>query len=358
MTARIVPRAAADEASDSAAATIGAYCETTCGVVPPRRLGAMVRTLEAAGLRSLAGQPPKETPFLHPLVIPVAAKEGGGGGGGAPSTGGSEGGVVGLLRWPKASLSSDLPVVFCSASTGGLTLLASKVSDYVKRVAAESDFLGLDGSAAVLEAANQGLAYEEQYEAGSVANFGRGLDRYCILRIAAFPDSYMGLVVEHKERGDVASALITCEKACEVFAEYGALDVFQARALAQEPGYDLEARDAARTALGKPLWTSGEGGAGLLEVAQLAGKADLAEYAADLAKAEGAKEAEAARMGQPAATSFLDRAARAMDHAVLDAFAAAGSEAAPVDWASQREALATLYAQGDLTQVANLVRGD
>ena len=327
------------------------YLENTCGVVPPKRLDVMVTSLEALGLRSLAKESPKSLPFLHPLVVPIAEK--GRESAVCPAVGMDKEGIIGLLRWPKASLKADMPVVFCDAETGLVTLLATKVADYVKRLSCESDFFQLAAASCIIDASNAEVRYEDQYEAGSVFNFGRGLDVYCVMRIAAFPSTYRALVQSHKDKSDVASALITCEKATSTFGEYGECHVFQAQVLAKEPGYELEARDSARAALAGPLWTMGVSKPTMDEMARLAGKDSIEQYASDL---KNFKSGGAAAKTTSTLEAALDQAAFSMDCLVLDAYSEGGE--LPVAWADLRPELAALYTEGGLPEVANLVKGD
>jgi hypothetical protein len=272
-----------------------------------------------------------------------------------------------------------MPVVFCDAETGLVSLLANRVSDYVKRLCCESDFLHLAAAPGLVEAANGSLPPKDQYELGSVHKFSRGLEVYCALRIAAFPSTYRALAASHKSKGDVASALVTCEKAASVFEAYGESHAFQAQMLQREPGYELEARDAARSALSKPLWTMGGALLGfpddshttttttvVPDMVHLAGKASVGEYLSDLKRAKessalggGGSGAGATQSPQEAA---LDQAAFAMDCHVLEAFAWAGAAAAgsqaPIDWASMRPRLVGICESGGLTELSVLVRGE
>jgi hypothetical protein len=281
------------------------------------------------------GEPPYMTPdWMHPLCFPLARD--------------AEGCVVGLLRWPKAKLSTDLPVVRCEPS-GQVAILAKTVSDYATRLAAELDFAESPLSDAAVSLANEGWPYEKQLEAGSVKNFGRGLERYLILRVGPFPDTYQALARGHLDRRDATSALITAEKACAVFPEFGALHVWQAAMLSEEPGYGEEARDAARNALEKPLWTLGISSRAQFEslVALAEKKGGLDGYASEYRRLSLEVKATAS------ADQHTDNAARAMDEAVLTA---AQSDAA-VSWASLRPLLAETYAKAAVSDVARLCRG-
>lgn len=284
------------------------------------------------------GEPPYKPPdWTHPLCFPLATMGEG-----------SEEHVIGLLRWPRAKLSTELPVIKCN-SRGQITVLAQTAAHYASRLAAELDFSDSPLAPEALILANTGWPYEKQLESGSVKNFGRGLDRYLILRVAPFPDTYQALAQGHLERGDATSALITAEKVCEVFPEYGHLHLWQSSLLSMQPGYGEEARDAARCALEKPFWTLGISSRAqfesLLEVAEIKGGLDAfaAEYA------QKSQEAKATKSDD----QFTDNASRAMDEAVL----AAARRDGPVNWASVRPELAEAYDRAALEDVGRLVRG-
>ena len=110
------------------------------GIVAPKGLRQLVEILEVLGWR-------REENALadglncHPLVIPLACWD--------------DGTVIGLLRWPKASLNLDAPLVL-SKPKGDIELLALKVDDYVLKMAAEADYEKVDGAGEILEIANKG----------------------------------------------------------------------------------------------------------------------------------------------------------------------------------------------------------
>jgi len=306
-------------------------------VVPPKNLGALRDIFALQGMTVTSGEPPYETPdWVHPLCFPLAQEAG------------DDGCVVGLLRWPKAKLSTELPVIRCEKS-GQVTVLSKSVAGYATRLAAELDFAESPLAEEAVSFANERWPYEKQYEAGSVKNFGRGLERYMILRVGPFPDTYQSLAQGHLDRNDVTSALITAEKACSEFAEFGALHVWQAHMLSKEPGYGEEARDAARTALEKPLWTLG-----FSSRAQFESLTTLAEKKGGLdGFATEYRQKPVQVQNTAIAEQYTDKAARAMDEAVL---AAAQADSA-VSWEPLRPLLAECYAKADINDVARLCQG-
>jgi hypothetical protein len=280
----------------------------------------------------------------HPLVVPLAC--------------GEDDVTIGLLRWPSATRSDEMPVVSGRGTDpASLSLLGSTAADYVMRAAAAADYSGSECSARIVDIANEGLPYEKQYEPGSVKNFNKGLERYLLLRVAAFPDTYQILAQDHLEsRKDVQSALITAEKACDVFGDWAFIHAFQARLLKSVPGYDLEARDAARTALSKPLWTLAcSSSDDFRELVLLAGKDSVEEFVTAYRKmAEGERTSPDVVSGKiPPEKAAIDMASRLMDLAVCNAFANGGDH----DWNSLRPELVDLYSASGSTSLTRLVQG-
>ena len=313
------------------------------GIVPPKRLDPLLRVLTLQGLELVL---PCSRYNIAPLVIPLAK--------------GSDGSIVGLLRSPTAKRSDELPVVrgYDSDSKPTLSMLAPNTATYIMRAAAESDFYTSSGCDEIIEVANEGIPYEKQYEPGSVKNFNKGLERYLLLRVAAFPDTYTSLALEHRDiRNDIQSALITAEKACAVFDDWASSYAFSARLLQSVPGYDLEARDAARTALSKPLWTLGCDDTEFRKLVLLAGKEDVDEFVRDYKRMVDSdiNSREISPSNITPEQAAFDRAARVLDLVVCDTFAAEGNPT--YDWNAKRDMLAELYRKSGSTALERLVSG-
>ena len=332
----------ASQASREEEGALSAYLEY-CGIVPPKRLGSLLRVLQLQDMKLMEPPPQGSYGGYHPLVVPLAKD--------------ADDSVVGLLRWPTAKRSDDLPVVrACFQAPAALTLVAKSVPDYVMRAAAAADFAGTPCSSDIVDIANEGLPYEKQYERGSVKNFNKGLDRYLLLRVAAFPDTYESLARDHLDtRKDEQSALITAEKACDVFGDWASMHAFQARLLTLVPGYDLEARDSARAALSKPLWTLGCDIDEFRELVLLAGKESVSDFVTAYRKmAENERTSPDVLSGKiPPERAAIDAASRLMDLAVCDTFFSEEKH----DWDSVRPKLGELYTASGSTSLARLVLG-
>merc|ERR1711871_814221 len=96
------------------------------------------------------------------------------------------------------------------------------------------------------------------------------LDRYILTNIGPFPDCYERLAENFLEMKDTISALVTCERAVSLFYGWGPPVTFHANMLVTV-GRETEAKDAARAALGMPLWTVARSQAGLEKAANIAG---------------------------------------------------------------------------------------
>lgn len=157
-------------------------------------------------------------------------------------------GVVGVLARPG---DENRPVVLCRPETGAVLTLSSNAVAYVKTLVAKADFEEHPNKVQI-------LAYFSAVEVGAAKALGKGIDRYILLKIGPYcPAAYETLAREHLAKGDFTSAFITAEKYADTFGDVASPRVFQAKLLRQVDSYALEARDAARQALSKPLWTLG-----------------------------------------------------------------------------------------------------
>ncbi|KAJ1634224.1 hypothetical protein T492DRAFT_974769 [Pavlovales sp. CCMP2436] len=231
------------------------------GVAPaPPGLGALAATLRLQpGARALQ---PDERLGLHPLMVPLSAS--------------AEGEISGVLLVPGATrneLARFAPVVTAGQ---GLRVLGETVTQAARRLLAEGDVSGAEGVEAAIEAAAaDGVLYrrgEATVPAGK-AGAQAGLAAYLLPKVGPFLDLYERLAQQHLERGDGESALITCERAQNAFAELGLPFAVHA-GIHRMLGREDEARDISRVALTKPLWSLGAYG----KPEQLAALAAMAGY--------------------------------------------------------------------------------
>ena len=309
------------------------YLSEVAMTMPPSALSSVVGLLVSSGEQVVE---PGIDASLHPLLVPLTQT--------------SDGCITALLRWPTAGGGgSKLPLVRTSSDGQMLTLLADSMENYLLRAAAVAD---ADGAADATPLAELSRDIGFPYEAGAAAAAAGGLPGYVITKVGPFMHEYEGLAQGHITKGSETAALITCERATNVFGAWGRPCAFHARMLASL-GRDEEARDKARNALELPLWTLGDDLDEILAIAQT----DREQLTARLQiKADGSLTPEQLRqtngMEQRSPKDIAkDRASYLLDLAV----------AAPGDfsWESIRAPLAERYREAGMNSVARFVlRGE
>lgn len=232
-----------------------------------------------------------------------------------------------------------LPVVKTSSHEPYLTLLATSAAGYVTRALASADFSGRTEEAhGIRKCGGDRLSYRD----GEVDESGMGLEHYLLLKTGPFPDIYESLARFHLAKGDVQSALVTCERAAGIFPGWGRAHVFHAQVL-QELGRKMESRDAARFALQMPLWTLG---GEVREVGRMAGYEEDESLRRIYRRLYEDERKEDLKEGKAPEQVALDRAAFLLDLCVVE-----GGK-----WEAVRERLAELYQQGGMEEFATFVR--
>ena len=214
-------------------------------VAPPRGLNALAGVLSLQpGFQELG---PDERKGVHPLMVPLAL---------APKTGE----VSGVLAVPGA-VDVD-PVRFVPVTTVGRALrpLGENCVSAAKRALIELDLSGAESAdAAIAAAAADGIVYQRGEASVPLGKAGAaaGLAAYILPKVGPFADIYERLAKMHLDKGSEASALVTCERAQRAFSEWGSPYAFHAH-VQKKFGRADEARDIARLALSKPLWSLGQ----------------------------------------------------------------------------------------------------
>ena len=299
---------------------------------------------------------------LHPHLVPIARSTG-------------TGGYVCALRRAYAddadyesSSDAPLPIVEARPDGFGMRLLALNSEHLMRRIAAAADGGEEEGSgdedalAMYNDGLGQGLlpdsAFDNPYEAGSVAKLGYGLEKYALLRIGPFPDLYESMALSHQARGDEQSSLIAAEASNGKFTGFGSTFAFYARLLSTFPSRSEEARDAARMCLRLPIPSAAldvEGFAEIAVLAELATKDDTPEEA--LAKMrdfyEKVKDVEKEEQGGGEANMTPEQAAIEAGNELLDQTAFSGGS-----WADVRKELAEIYASAGRFDMSNFVNPD
>lgn len=242
------------------------FLEHTAKITPPKRLDTL---LELLSLRGLKVTSPLERKGLNPLLIPLAKDS-------------SSGSTVCYLRWPTQKENMDLQIV--STTEVGVTLLSTSTDQFCHRQVVEMDHAGsplAPQAAALLNKHGQlhGIGdYLSFYKSGkfpvvTAQEQQLALDRYLLLKVGQFPDCYERLAGNFLAQGNEISALVTCERAVNVFYSWGQPLVFHSRLLSKL-GRDKEAKETALSALALPKWTLATSQEDLHKITKTAGYTD------------------------------------------------------------------------------------
>ena len=283
------------------------FLQDTAGLAVPSRLKALL--MYFAGTLELLS--PDHTDGIHPLVIPIGADE--------------DGGIYGFLRWPTPPSTLEIPIVRQVGSS--IFLLANSTDEMLHRELAWRDAQEDEHPGALLTAANR---EEPLYEIGDVARTGLPLPAYFLLKVGVPTSFFEELIDGHVERGDEMAAMVTAERACSAAPGWGRPHAIRTKLLIKL-GKMEEARDSARAALLEPIWTLGTP---FEPIATLAGWSPpiTAKPYWELVEDDT----------KPPA----DRAAH-----LMDAIAVEGDT-----WTTHRDALAALYDEAELSQLAAFIR--
>ncbi|WCJ31236.1 Protein IN CHLOROPLAST ATPASE BIOGENESIS chloroplastic [Euphorbia peplus] len=215
------------------------FITEVAAIQPPKHLPHLLRLLKTRGESIVS---PGVKRGLIPLVVPLAKN--------------SSGAIIGLLRWPTAPAGMEMPVV--EVHKHGVSLLAKTVDQFIHRILVDEDAKVTSSGKEELFSAVAG-AWENLYAKGDFAkSMSSDLDMYLIKKVGLFPDVLERRAMQHFEKGDHVSALITAEFYAKKghFPGFGRPFVFNAEVLLKV-GPKLQAKDAARGALKSPWWTLG-----------------------------------------------------------------------------------------------------
>lgn len=299
------------------------FIKEVAATQPPQHLSQLLRILNARGESILS---PGAKQGLIPLAIPLAKS--------------SSGSVTALLRWPTAPAGMEMPVV--EVCKHGVWLLAKNVDQFIHRILVEEEANGFQkGSGELFHAASD--AGEKLYRKGDFTeSLITDVDVYLIRKVGLFPDVLERKVIQHFEKGDHVSALVTGEfyTRKEHFPGFARPFVFNAEVLLKV-GRKLEAKDAARGALKSPWWTLG---CTYHEVASIAEWEDeQIEYITEKMTEEGRQED--LNKGKPPAQIALDEAAFLLDLASVEG-----------TWDETLERIAECYKEAGLHDIAKFVQ--
>lgn len=289
---------------------------------PPQHLHCLLNVLQAKGEKLVS---PSVRHGIIPLAIPLSEDQ--------------SGAFTALLRWPTGLDGMEMPVV--QVQKHGVSLLAISVDQYIHRILVEEDSNCHNNTTETLYTAS-GNVGKKLYKKGDFAESKiENINVYLMKKVALFPDVLERIALDHLQRGDQVSALVTGEYYLNRnhFPGFGRPFVFNAE-LFLKIGRKLEAKDAARAALKLPWWTLG---CRYEKVADIAGWDDeQIEYLRERVTDEGRRED--LKKGKAPAQIALDQAAFLMDLASVDA-----------SWHDIREQLAAFYKEAGLEALARFI---
>ncbi|KAK9096982.1 hypothetical protein Sjap_022479 [Stephania japonica] len=283
---------------------------------PPQHLHCLLKILQTRGDSILS---PGYRKGLIPLAIPLSES--------------LSGSITALLRWPTAPPGMEMPVV--EVRKHGVWLLAKNVDQYIHRILVEEDANNIDQLYEASSEAGKKLYRRGDFAESQIAN----LDVYLLKKVGLFPDLLEHKVMQHFEKGDHVSAMVTGEfyTKKEHFPGFGRPFVFNAKILV---GRSLEAKDAARGALKSPWWTLG---CKYQEVAEIAEWEDeQIEYIKEKVSEEGRQED--LQKGKEPAQVALDEAAFLLDLASVDG-----------TWDEYEGRIAECYKAAGLDDISNFI---
>jgi len=260
------------------------------------------------------------------------------------------------MRWPTQKPDMDLQIV--KTTETGIKLLALGTDQLCKRLVVESDFYSKPNTDDAISLLNSnGIIYTKgdyipllksgKFPTLTEQDLYLVLVRFLLTKVGAFPDCYESLAHDYINRGDLTSALVTCERAVSVFYGWGHPMTTHAMILSKK-GRSKEARDTARAALSNPIWAVADTMKDLDELALVAGfsgAAILGEMHAYRAKDPRTDEI---GEGLSPLQVTLDQAAHYMDAVAL------GTEKG--GWLASRDKLASMYTDGGYPELAKFIR--
>uniref|UniRef100_A0A1D1ZDN1 Putative beta-1,3-galactosyltransferase 14 n=1 Tax=Anthurium amnicola TaxID=1678845 RepID=A0A1D1ZDN1_9ARAE len=285
---------------------------------PPEHLDYLLNMLQMRGEAIIS---PGARQGLIPLVIPLTR---------SPT-----GALTALLRWPTSPPRMEMPVV--EVHKHGVWLLAKNVDQYIHRILVEED--SNESNERLWDASS--LAGRRLYKRGDFVKSGiTDRDVYILKKVGLFPDIIERKAIQHFEKEDHVSALITGEfYAKNHFPGFGRPFAFNAEVLLKV-GRNLEAKDAARGALKSPWWTLGYRYHMVTEIAQW--EDEQIEYIKEKVTEEG--KTEDLKKGKAPAQVALDVAAFLLDLASIEG-----------TWADNVERIAGCYEEAGLHDIAKFV---
>jgi len=303
----------------------GTFLRDVALVDVPAMLPMLLSLLEMQGRKLVR---PEDRKGMNPFLIPISEWD--------------HGERLCYVRWPTMAENTetglDLQVVV-TTPMGGIRLYAMNTDAMCRRMVAEIDFYGQSGSTDAIEVLNKN---EVKYTSGDYVPYLKSckfnaiteddlrlvLDRYLLTKVGPFPDCYERLATHFKSKDDVVSALVTCERAVSLFYGFGHPVSFHANMLMTSERV-VEGKDAAKSALGMPLWTTADSKEDLDSVAKTAGYTGI-DIIGEM-HAYRASDSREEELGDDLSKEqvALDQAAHLMDAVVMGAVEGGWTKAVP-----------------------------
>jgi len=300
---------------------------------------------------------PKERKELLPFLVPLTRSK--------------DGTQLCYIRWPTQKEDMELQLVRTNET--GVTLVSQSTLELCKRLVFELDYEAslpspssttttiaqkairiLNDSIKVNDAA--GALYAEgefkpllsKLKSPKTSGEHRiTMDRYILTKVGAFPDSYERLSDAFFKNGDTVSALVTSEKAVQIFYGWGHPMSHHASLLLKLPGREKEAIHTARATMRMPMWTVAPTKQRLEELIKLAGftSAESLGKIHDV-RAIDPREKDLSEGVSPAQIT-LDQAAHLMDATALGQYNG--------DWNKIRPKIASKYEEGGYPSISRFI---
>jgi hypothetical protein len=219
-------------------------------VSKPPRLNTLLEMLSLQGDELVN---PRDRAGLNPFLVPVAKTA-------------KDGSLLCYIRWPTQR--EEMPLQLVRTTECGVKLVSLDTNHFCHRIAAELDFESHPSAAKAIDIANKQshlynagdfniLLKSGKFPTATPEDLQLVLDRFMLMKVGAFPDSYERLANNFAAQGNDVSALVTCERSVSLFYSWGHPMYFHTKML-ERLGRGKEVTEAARSCMGVPKWTIAE----------------------------------------------------------------------------------------------------
>lgn len=310
-------------------------------VNPPKHLNTLLSLLQLQGEEVVS---PRDRKHLNPFLVPLTRDP-------------KDGNLLCYLRWPTQKEDMELQLV--RTNEAGVTLISQSTLEMCKRIVFEMDYESTPQAKEAITLFNK-ASEGKQYVQGEYKSLLSKLappktqldrrvimDRFLLTKVGAFPDSYERVSESFFRGGDSVSALITSEKAVQIFYGWGHPMSYHASVLLKLPGREKEAVHTARATMRMPTWTIAPTKQRLEEIIKLAGftSAESLGKIHDV-RAIDPREKDIKEGVSPAQIT-LDQAAHLMDATALGQYNG--------DWNQIRSKIADKYKEGGYPDIAKFI---